>query len=237
MKEAAAEKSEMYALPFNPPERPNRDINCKVSWKRMKKEIYKYCCGLRGDDKELQLNVFELNEENIIPELMPVWKTFEKHGFYLNKLMAAKGYEEIEDEVIRKEVLMKICFPLIDQPISRFMMDWLNGYLDFFKRYPDCDDNLTDEDILYALFYCQSDRDIWRLMATNGIGDVRSLYLWYNAKNPNPIFAKETGIPCHCKKNKWNAMSMLRYLRDDDPYIKESIKVESYKLHEYNMFS
>ena len=193
-------------------------VKSKVGWKTLKREIYRYCCGY-GDDEATRINVFSLKMEQIIPEMMPVWVAFEKYRFNLDKFMEAKGYEQIEDEEVRAEVLMAVCFPLIHQPISKFMIDQLNGYLDFFGRDPELrwenGSKITNTEILRRLFYCGSEKDIWQLMA-KGIGDIKALYLWYMGMNPNPEIEKATGIPCYCVKDEDKARELIDYLWHGD---------------------
>lgn len=65
---------------------------------------------------------------------------------------------------------MNTCLEQEDLPILRNMVDWMNGYLDFFKRDPELkweDGSLvTDLSILQRLMSCRSDDEIWSLMGT-----------------------------------------------------------------------
>ena len=206
-------------------------VKSKVGWKTLKREIYRYCCGY-GNDEATRINVFSLKMEKIIPEMMPVWVAFEKYRFNLDKFMEAKGYEQIEDEEVRSEVLMAVCFPLIHQPISKFMIDWLNGYLDFFKRDLDLHwedgSEITDTEILRRLFYCATDEEIWQLMG-KGIGDIQDLYCWYKGLNIHPILEEATGIPSYSEKDEDKAERMLNYFIDS-PDVKASVRKEAESL-------
>ena len=219
------ESKESMFLPYYRPRDPEL-VRSRVGWKTLKREIYRYCCGL-GDDEATRINVFHLKMEKIIPEMMPVWKAFEKYGFNFDKLMAEKGYELIEDEELRVEILMSICFPLIHQPISKFMIDWLNGYLDFFERDPklrwEDGSEITDTEIICRLFYCDTEQDIWHLMA-KGIGDIKSMYLWYKGQNTSPILEGATGIPCYCEKDEMKAELFLKYLLEDSTGAAEKVR-------------
>ena len=152
----------------------------------LKKVVYAYCCGVKEEEKP------KFKEDAIIPELLPVWQAFKKNGFDFYKFMVEKDYELIEDEETRVEVLMGVCFPILNLPIARFMTDWLNGYLDFFKRETE---EITDTEVLHQLFFCSSEEEIWKLMAAKGIGDVVSLYHWYKGDDLYPIIGEATGIP------------------------------------------
>ena len=176
----------------------------------LKKAVYAYCCGVKEEENT------KFNEEAIIPELLPVWQAFKKNGFDFYQFMSEKDYELIEDEEIRVEVLMEICFPLINLPIGRFVIDWLNGNLDFFKRDPGLkcsdvgwsgDNVISDTDILYHLYFCSTEEEIWKILAC-GIGDIEGLYNWYRGV----ILEAETGIPCYCEKDEQKASDFLEYL-------------------------
>lgn len=129
-------------------------------------------------------DIQKYDENAIFPELLPVWQAFKKNDFDFYKFMLEKDYELIEDEDMRVEVLMCTCFLLLNLPIGRFAIDWLNGYLDFFERSNSLkcsdvgwlgDNVITDTDILYHLYFCSTEEEIWKIMAC-GIGDIESLY-------------------------------------------------------------
>jgi hypothetical protein len=183
----------------------------------LKKAVYAYCCGMEEEEKP------KFDENAIIPEFLPVWQAFKKNGFDFYKFMVEKDYELIEDEEVRVEVLMGACFPILNLPIARFMTDWLNGYLDFFKR--DTDD-ITDTEVLRQLFFCTTEEDIWKLMAT-GIGDIACLYHWYKGEFFKPILKEATGIPCHFEKDEQKASDFLDYLMSDSTGATESVRNEA----------
>jgi len=172
----------------------------------LKKVVYAYCCGVKEEEKP------KFKEDAIIPELLPVWQAFKKNGFDFYKFMVEKDYELIEDEETQVEVLMTACFPILNLPIARFMTDWLNGYLDFFKRETE---EITDTEVLHQLFFCSSEEEIWKLMAAKGIGDVVSLYHWYKGDDLYPIIGEATGIPCYYEKDEQKASDFLEYLLSD----------------------
>lgn len=185
----------------------------------LKKAIYNYCSGLEEEKDP------KINEEVIIPELLPVWHAFKKNGFDFYNFMVEKDYELIEDEEMRVEVLTCVCFPLLKLPIGKFAIDWLNGYLDFFKREIG---DVTDTEVLHQLFFCSTDKDIWKMMAS-GIGDIESLYRWYMGR-PDSTIEEATGIPCHFEKNKKKAAEFLDYLLDDKTNANKAVKKEANRL-------
>ena len=171
----------------------------------LKKAVYAYCCGVDEEERP------KLDENAIIPKLLPVWLAFKKNGFDFYKFMVEKDYELIEDEEMRVEVLMGACFPILNLPIGKFAIDWLNGYLDFFKRETE---GMTDTEVLRQLFFCTTEEDIWKLMAT-GIGDIACLYHWYKGDDLYPIIGEATGIPCYYEKDEQKASDFLEYLLSD----------------------
>ncbi len=186
----------------------------------LKKAVYAYCCGVEEEDKP------KFKEDAIILDFLPVWLAFKNDGFDFYKFMLEKDYELIKDEEIRKEVIMGVCFPILNLPIARFMIDWLNGYLDFFKRETE---EVTDTEVLHQLFLCSTEEDIWELMA-KGIGDVGSLYHWYKGDDLNPILEDATGIPCYFEKDEQKARDFLEYLMSDSTRAAESVRNEAMNL-------
>ena len=204
-------------LPIHPPY--YRQMHA-VGVYELKKAIYAYCCGVEEKEKP------KFKEDAIIPELLPVWQTFKKSGFDFYKFMIEKDYELIEDEEIRVEVLMGTCFPLLKLPVGKFATDWLNGYLDFFKRE---NEEITDTDILYHLFFCSTEEEIWKIQAF-GIGNIESMYNWYCGGDINPILEDATGIPCYYEKDERKASDFLDYLMSDSTGATENVRNEAMNL-------
>ena len=201
-------------LPVHPPY--YRQMHA-VGVYELKKAVYAYCCGVEEEEKS------KFKEDAIIPERLPIWQAFKKNGFDFYKFMVEKDYELIEDEEMRVEVLMGTCFPILNLPIGKFAIDWLNGYLDFFKRKTE---EFTDTEVLCQLFFCSTEEDIWKLMAT-GIGDIACLYHWYKGEYFNPILKEATGIPCHFEKDEQKASDFLDYLMSDSTGATESVRNEA----------
>ena len=198
---------------------------CGVEKDVLKQDIYAYCIGQYNEMKDAS-NKVVCDENAIIPELLSVWNAFKQYDFELDDFMSKKGYEVIDDEDLRVEVLMEVCFPILNRPIARFMIDWSNGYLDFFKRETE---GITDAEILHQLFFCTTEEDIWKLMA-QGIGDVEGLYHWYKGDNLNPILEAATGIPCYCEKDEQKASDFLEYLLSNSSETTESVRNKAMNL-------
>ena len=185
----------------------------------LKKAVYAFCCGV--DEEESP----KFDEDAIISDYLPIWQAFKKNGFNFYKFMEDKDYEQIEYEELCVEVLVGVCFPILKLPIGKFAIDWLNGYLDFFKRETD---DITDTEVLRRLFFCSTDKDIWKMMA-RGIGDIESLYRWHIGM-PDPAIEKATGIPCYYEKDEKKAEEFLDYLLDDNTNANEAVKKEANRL-------
>lgn len=128
------------------------------------------------------------------------------------------------------EELMNACLAQEHLPISRYMVDWMNGYLDFFKRNPNLKwkngNSVTDMDVLQRLMACKSEEEIWSLMG-KGIGDVKALFLWYKGQNTSPILEEATGIPCYYEKDENKAERMLNYLLEESSDVAETVRKEA----------
>ena len=131
------------------------------------------------------------------------------------------------------EELMNSCLAQEHLPISRYMVDWMNGYLDFFKRDTDFKwengNPVTDMEILQRLMACKSDEEIWSLMS-KGIGDIKALFLWYKGMDVSPILEDATGIPCYHEKDEQKASDFLEYLINDSTVVTDSVRNEAMNL-------
>ena len=186
----------------------NTTSHCGVTPETLKPSIYAYCCGKDVKDTSIY------DEGLIEQECLPAWRAFSKYDFDLDVFMAESGYMLIEDEEMRNEILMSACFPLIKQPLSQFMADWLNGYLDFFKLAIDVSPEWKEyskTELLHCLFNCETDYDIWNFLG-EGIGDMPALYKWYKGLEISPIIESSTGIPCYNERNEIKAEELLEYL-------------------------
>ena len=192
--------------------------------KALKQALYSYCCGTDKVDDSTY------SEENILPIYLPVWETFKRVNFCLDQFMSLKEYEKIEDEEVRVEVLMAVCFPLCQQPISRFMIDWLNGYLDFYEVASDAKESWKEKsetEILQTLYDCDSEQDIWKLLS-EGLGDMPALYHWYRGEDFSP--ALQEIVPCYNERDLVKAREMLDYLLDPSTNTVESVRRQAEEL-------
>jgi len=201
----------------------NTTPHCGVSPETLKRSIYAYCCG-KNEEEAL------IYDEGLIKtEYMPAWQAFKKYDFDLDLFMSECGYKQIEDEGMCIEMLMAACLPLIKQPLSLYMIDWLNGYLDFFKLAPDVNiewKKYSKTELLHCLFNCETDYDIWNFLA-EGIGDMPALYKWYKGLEISPILEAATGIPCYSEKDDKKAEELLDYLLAPSTQSVESVRKQA----------
>ena len=177
-----------------------------ISKKALRKIVFSYCCGVEPQEK------VSYNEDDIIPEYLPIWNLFKRDDFDFYSFMMNEGYNLIEDEIMRDEILI-YCFSFLNLPIARFMPDVANGYLE-----------LRD---IASTFFCSSELDIWRLVAEKEIMDVSSLYAWYKGQNLEPILEKATGIPCQSAKDNNKAEEFLSFLLDEKTNATEGVRKEA----------
>ena len=177
-----------------------------ISKKALRKIVFSYCCGVEPQEK------VSYNEDDIIPEYLPIWNLFKRSDFDFYSFMMNEDYNQIEDEILRDEILV-YCFSFLYLPIARFMPDVANGYLEI-------------RDIA-STFFCSSEIDIWRLVAEKEIMDVSSLYAWFNGQNLEPILEKATGIPCQSAKDNNKAEEFLSFLLDKKTNATDKVRKEA----------
>ena len=180
-----------------------------ITKKALRKIVFSYCCGVEPQEK------VSYNEDDIIPEYLPIWNLFKGDDFDFYSFMMNEDYNLIEDEIERDEILV-YCFSFLHLPIARFMPDVANGYLE-----------LRD---IASTFFCSSELDIWRLVAEKEIMDVSSLYTWYKGQNLEPILEKVTGIPCQNEKDDDKAEEFLSFLLDEKTNATESVRKKAIAL-------
>ena len=174
-----------------------------ISKKALRKIVFSYCSGANPQEK------VSYNEDDIIPEYLPIWNIFKRDDFDFYSFMMNEDYNQIEDDIERDELLI-YCFSFLNLPIARFMPDVANGYLEI-------------RDIA-STFFCSIEHDIWRLIAEKEIMDVSSLYTWYKEQNLEPILEKVTGIPCQDEKDDDKAEEFLTFLLDEKTNATEGVR-------------
>ena len=184
-----------------------------ISKKALRKIVFSYCCGVEPQEK------VSYNEDDIIPEYLPIWNLFKRDDFDFYSFMMNEGYNLIEDEIMRDEILI-YCFSFLNLPIARFMPDVANGYLE-----------LRD---IASTFFCSSELDIWRLVAEKEIMDVSSLFAWYRGQDLEPILEIATGIPCHSEKDDDKAEEFLSFLLDEKTNATDGVRKEANALKRLN---
>ena len=221
-------------IPFEQNRKRTKDIALRTSIgnRALKKTIFEICTGKSIEGKP------KYKEESIIPSYLCVWKAFKESNFNMYRFIKEESYLLIEDEDLRIEILMDI-FSLLNLPIANYMVDWMNGYLDFFDRTPDLklsdidkdnsnDRIVTDTDVMVALFNCTREKEIWQL-TSRGLGKIEDLFKCYMGIH-DPFIEETTGIPCYIENNKEKGMEFLEYLLMETTDSTETVRTETVRL-------
>ena len=160
----------------------------------MKKEeirdlVYRYCCGIFMTDEEpTRLGEREFCDDN----MCKVFRAFEEVGFGIDDF-AKRGQDLLNDDGLFCEVMAELCCYMQD-PISEYWLDWMNGELDFTKRDTKSTETpVSDVEILQKICLAKDELDLWDLYA-QGIGDINMLYMYYNRKDSQKALAFMTYI-------------------------------------------
>lgn len=204
---------------------------CKIK-EELKWAVYSFC-GVEDKLGE------QIDESEILPELLPIWRSLQNSNYDFYKFVHNREYELIEDDGLQMWFWVIVCSNLANLPISRFAFDELNGYLDFFNRDFQLkrsdvgwegDGVVTDSDIMYYLLLCSTDEEIWKMMAC-GIGSVEKLYTWYKG-----VTSFEPELPCCCEKDEKKANDFLDYLLDESTNATTAVRRKAAYLKKANAF-
>ena len=178
-----------------------------VDWDEIKIESLKYCTGYYGGGRLLK-------EEDVIIEFRPLWNSLKRVNYNINQFFSQKLYLDIPDDGLIEYILI-VCLMAV-KPMSDFVVDWLNGYLDFDFINPNiaagAEWKPTDEiDILEYLWYCRKDEDIWWMFG-QGIGNIKDMFEWYMGDKTTPDWFMDQRPPCYFIKDVNKALDMVLYL-------------------------
>lgn len=180
-----------------------------VDWEEIKKESLKYCTGNYDDGRSV-------TEADVVEDLIHLWNALKSVDFNINLFFSQKLYLEIPDDGLTGYILT-VCLMAV-KPISVFVVDWMNGYLDFDSINPIIAEGAewkpADEfEILEYLWYSRKDEDIWWLLG-QGVGDIKKLLEWYMGTVQPPIETDGQFPPCYYKRNEVKALLMIMYLKN-----------------------
>lgn len=178
-----------------------------VDWNEIKKESLKYFTGNYDDDRPL-------TEKDVVEELTPLWNALKSVDFNLNLFFSKKLYLGIPDDGLT-DYIMAVGLMAV-KPMSDYVVDWMNGYLDFDCINPDIAAGAewhpaNKTEILEYLWYCRSDEDIWWMLG-QGIGNIKNLYEWYMGRVQTPDVSGGHYPPCYFIKNEKKALKMILFL-------------------------
>ena len=141
----------------------------------IKELVYRYCCGIfMMDEEPTRMGERKFCDDN----MRKVFQAFEEVGFDIDEF-AKRGQDLLDDDELFCEVMMELCC-FMQEPISEFWLDWMNGELDFTVHDTKSKDApISDVEILQMICLAKDKLDLWDLYA-QGFGDISSLYKYYN---------------------------------------------------------
>ena len=140
--------------------------------------VYRYCCGIfMMDEEPTKFGEREFCDDN----MRKVFQAFEEVDFCIEDFVK-QGQNLLNDDELFCEVMTELCC-YIQEPISEFWIDWMNGELDFTRLETRSKDTpISDAEILQKICLAKDEYDLWDLYA-QGFGDISMLYQYYNQKD------------------------------------------------------
>lgn len=188
--------------------RANYNPRTDVDLKRFKKDTLKYVCGNYDDGRKV-------TKDDIFDVFIPLWNALKSVDFDMNLFFSQKLYKGVSEDWLCG-YLMTVCL-FYANPISVYLVDWMNGYLDFDFVNPDIAAGAewhpaNEIEKLEYLWYCKKDEDIWWMLG-QGIGNIKDMYEWYMGDKiiPSDLFNIDFP-PCYFIKDEKKALDMILYL-------------------------
>lgn len=178
----------------------------------LKEKVFAYCCLEEYDNKEYKGT---FSDEDIDPDCLPAWEAFKRVNFDLDKFFLEDSYLLINDDLLRNHIIAE-CLLMVE-PISKYVMEWMDGYLDFGP--------IEDNDLFEYLYFCQTDEEIWDLLGS-GIGNIESLFLWYSGIDPFPTYSVACDNVFQGRKDEAKANRLLDYLLTESPRTTDEVRTE-----------
>ena len=157
----------------------------------IKKETGELTFPFKSDRLRSAASLSEVINEELSPETTKkLHSFFSSIDFDVDEFMKSRSYNLVAD---RKERNALLSFILNEAPIScDIFPDVANGnYIELWEAFHNPNGNNTwkdggythlDEDTMRLLFFCESERDVWRIFAA-GIGDINKMFTYYYRKN------------------------------------------------------
>lgn len=153
----------------------------------IKKETGELTFPFKSDRLRSAESLSEVINDELSPETVKkLHSFFSSIDFNVDEFMKARSYNLVAD---RKERNALLSFILNEAPIScDIFPDVASGnYIELWEAFHNPDGSNTwkdggythlDEDTMRFLFFCDSERDVWRMLAA-GIGDIHELFYYY----------------------------------------------------------
>lgn len=151
---------------------------------------------------------------NYYSDCLPVMEAFQRVDFDMDRFFLEDDYKLIDDD-IRCHVLVD-CLRQV-KPISDYVVEWMNGYLDF--------GSIEDDRIFKYLYFCRKDEEIWDLLSL-GFGEIEKLFLWYMGIDTFPAYTVDRNGTFRCKKDEAKAPRLLDYILTESPYTTDEVRTE-----------
>lgn len=194
--------------PFEKHYLPRGEVNKET----LKRKVFAYCCLEEYDSKEHKGTYLD---EDIDPDCLPAWEAFKRVDFDLDRFFLEDSYLLIDDNLLRNHIMAE-CLLMVE-PISKYVMEWMDGYLDFGP--------IEDNDLFKYLYFCRTDEEIWDLLGY-GIGNIESLFLWYLGIDPFPTYSITCDNVFQGKQDEAKAKRLLDYILTESPYTTDEVRTE-----------
>ena len=193
----------------------------EVDKEALKKKVFNYCCLGKNENNGLY------QDKDIHPAFLTEWEAFKQVDFDLDRFFLEDCYLQVDDEISRHHIMAE-CLGLVE-PISRYVFEWMDGYLDFGTIKNETltcgkdHHSIGDDDIFKYLYFCRTEEEIWDLLAS-GIGNIESLFLYYMGIDPLPIYT----VVCKSQflgiKDEAKARHLIDYILTDSCYTTEEVR-------------
>ena len=184
----------------------------EVDKETIKKKVFAYCCDEEHENKEYKGTYLD---KDIDPDCLPAWEAFKRVDFDLDRFFLEDSYLLIDDNLLRNHIMAE-CLLMVE-PISKYVMEWMDGYLDFGP--------IEDNDLFKYLYFCRTDEEIWDLLGF-GIGNIESLFLWYLGIDPFPTYSITCDNVFQGKQDEAKAKRLLDYILTESPYTTDEVRTE-----------
>lgn len=194
----------------------------EVDKETLKKKVFTYCC-LEEYENEEYTGIYQ--DEDIDTDCLSAWEAFKRVDFDLDRFFLEGFYLLIDNDLLRNHIMVD-CLLMVE-PISKYVLDWMDGYLDFGS---------IDDDVFKYMYFCRKDEEIWDMLGI-GIGNIETLFLWYMGIDTFPTYTVVCNSTFQGGSDEAKAKRMLDYILTESPYTTEEVRIEILGQMEYDDLS